>query len=119
MRNEIVWGGYVEVFDLTSHETAKRCYAWQDISKEGIKIFTVPESQLIYSAQRAVQAAIFVDALSAVAQPADDLDLLKKRIESARKALYEADIRNEDLDAIIQTSVSIQKEGMQKRIPPA
>lgn len=28
LRDKVVWEGHVEVFDITGHKTAKRCYAW-------------------------------------------------------------------------------------------
>jgi hypothetical protein len=33
-RGQTVWHGEVEVFDLTGHPKAKRCYAW--IHREGL-----------------------------------------------------------------------------------
>jgi hypothetical protein len=59
--NETIWEGFVEVFDLTGHPTARVCYAWQDFMSNGIKIFTVLENQFIDSPSRAIQAAIFTD----------------------------------------------------------
>jgi hypothetical protein len=61
LNNETVWEGFVEVFDLTGHPKARVCYAWQDFTSNGVKIFTVLENQLIDSPSRAIQAAIFVD----------------------------------------------------------
>ena len=115
--NCIVWCGEVEVFHLTGHKSAKRCFAWQDIDHDGIKIFTVLENRWINSAQRAVQAAIFMDVQQPVAKPVTDLELLKKRIRAAKNAIYRAEINGEDLEAIIQTSVSIQKRRKQNRSP--
>ena len=92
-KNEIVWCGYVEVFDLTGHRASKRCYAWQHVDREGIKIVTVLESHFIDSAQRAVGAAVFVDAQRPVAKPVRCLgELLKKHIRAAREALYEPEV---------------------------
>lgn len=59
--DEMVWEGQVEVFDLTGHTEAQTCYAWRHTDSAGTKIFTVLGSQIVNSAQRAIQAAIFVD----------------------------------------------------------
>lgn len=57
---ETVWRGYVEVFDIAGHKKAKTCYAWQHVRGNEVKIITVLGSSVISSAQRAVQAAIFI-----------------------------------------------------------
>ena len=58
---ETVWKGEVEVFDLKEHPKAKTCYAWEHKGGNGnVKIFTILGSDIIDSANRAVQAAIFV-----------------------------------------------------------
>lgn len=57
----MMWEGEVEVFDLTGHNEAQRCYAWQHTDKDGTRIFTVLGSHIASSAKRAIQAAIFVD----------------------------------------------------------
>jgi hypothetical protein len=58
---ETVWEGDVEVFGLTGHMEAQTCYAWRHTDNRGAKIFTVLGNHIINSAQRAIQAAIFVD----------------------------------------------------------
>ncbi len=59
---ETIWMGTVEVFDLSGHKEAKICYAWQHVQDDGeVRIFTVLGNQFIDSANRAVQAAIFMD----------------------------------------------------------
>jgi hypothetical protein len=58
---EMVWEGQVEVFDVTGHKEAQKCYAWWHTDGHGTKIFTVLGNQVVSSAQRAIQAAIFVD----------------------------------------------------------
>ena len=103
-KNEAVWNGYVEFFDLTGHKDARTCYAWQHIEANDIKIFTVLGSGLIDSPQRAIQAAIFVGAQRPASTLADDIELLKKRIEAGKKALYESELVAEDLEATIQAS---------------
>jgi phosphate uptake regulator len=40
---------------------AQTCYAWRHTDGHGTKIFTVLGNQVVSSAQRAIQAAIFVD----------------------------------------------------------
>jgi hypothetical protein len=69
--DETMWEGQVEVFDLTGHKEAKICYAWLHTDGDGTKIFTVLGNQIVYSAQRAVQAAIFMDAQPPVPKFAD------------------------------------------------
>lgn len=60
---ETVWFGHVQVFDLIGHKRAKVCYAWRHHGPDGgMKPITVLGSRLVNSAQKAVQAAIFVDA---------------------------------------------------------
>lgn len=60
--SETLWKGHVEIFDIMGHVEAKTCYAWQHIEGNGKeKIFAIMENQVICSAKRAVQAAIFVD----------------------------------------------------------
>lgn len=57
---ETVWQGFVEVFDLEGHPTAKRCYAWSheiDSSKKR-RFFAVLHQGPVKSAQDAVRAAI-------------------------------------------------------------
>ena len=116
-KNETVWNGYVEIFDLTGHEEAKTCYAWQNIAPNDIKIFAVLGSHLVDSPQRAIQAAIFVDAQPAASKFAGDLETLKKRIEAGKKALYESELLAEDLDAAIQASQN-KREYRQNRKRP-
>lgn len=87
---ETVWEGYVDAFDLTGHKEAKTCYAWQHSDgKGGIKIFAVLENQVIDSARRAVQAAIFMDA-----QPLHRLP--PKDRERFNQQLGECEIENSD-----------------------
>ncbi|HEY3762719.1 MAG TPA: hypothetical protein VGN23_13320 [Verrucomicrobiae bacterium] len=104
---ETVWKGYVEVFDLTGHEEAKKCYAWLNRKANGLKILTVMGNQLIDSAQKAVQAAIFMGV-----QPAfTTLELLRFldfQLQQAKGILQETQINSEDLDAAIQAAQQIQ-----------
>lgn len=59
---ELVWSGFVEVFDLDGHDEARTCYAWRHVENDGeVKIFTILGNQLIDSAKKAIQAGIFVD----------------------------------------------------------
>jgi hypothetical protein len=101
---ETVWSGFVEIFDLRGHDDATICYAWQRIETSGIRTFAVLGSSVIDSPNRAIQAAIFVDAEKPAGKAAADLKLLKERIEAGKKALYEAEMNVDDLDAIIQKS---------------
>jgi hypothetical protein len=59
---DTIWKGRVEVFDLSGHDEANKCYAWAYREKEGsIRFVTVLASHLVDSAQKAVCAAIFCD----------------------------------------------------------
>jgi hypothetical protein len=113
---ESVWGGFVEIFDLSGHEEAKVCYAWQHVHTGRIRTFTVLGSGVIDSPNRAIQAAIFVDAEKPVGRAAADITLLKEQIEAGKKALYEAEMHVEDLDAIIQKSRWL-RENRQRQNP--
>lgn len=59
---ETVWEGHVETFELIGHAESKSCYVWQHVDISGNeKIFAVLGNNLIQSAEKAVQAAIFAD----------------------------------------------------------
>jgi len=63
-RGKTVWKGDVEVFDLTGHPKAKRCYAWLDASgphNEFMRFVAVLEIPPVDSAQKAVQVQIVKD----------------------------------------------------------
>jgi hypothetical protein len=114
--DETMWKGYVEVFDLTGRPEAQTCYAWRHTEMDGIKIFTVLGNKIVNSAQRAIQAAIFVNA-QPTTHKFNDLQLLKRRIEDAKKYLHETEIKVEDLDAIIQASMQNREYIKQRRKP--
>jgi hypothetical protein len=57
-RGQTVWDGVVEVFQLSSHPQAKRCYAWSLLDKGEPRYVTVLELPPVNSACTAVQAAI-------------------------------------------------------------
>jgi len=63
-RGETVWQGDVEVFDLTGHPKAKRCYAWshldgaKDYRERFVAVLEIPP---VDSAKRAVQVQIVKD----------------------------------------------------------
>ena len=52
---QIVWAGDVEVFDLTGHPEAKRCYSWSYGEPE--EIITILELPPVIDAQSAVMVA--------------------------------------------------------------
>jgi hypothetical protein len=82
--NETVWEGTVEEFDLTGHKRAKVCYAWQHIDGQSEpKIIMVLGNRLIDSPQRAVQAAIFVDAQPAQAKFSKGPRDFKQRLQES------------------------------------
>lgn len=90
-KNETVWKGDVAVFDLTKHAGAAVCYAWQDIGPDGVRIFTILESRLIDSPQRAVQAAIFFDAQAPNAVLINDLAVIREDFEAEKRAFDKAE----------------------------
>ena len=104
--NETVWFGDVEVFDLTYCRETKRCYAWQCL-ENGIRIVTILHSRLVDSAPRAVQAALFSGIQSPMFCLANDPTSLRERIERAKQALHDAQIKAEDLEAIMNTTRQI------------
>lgn len=53
-RNQVVWQGIVEVFELSGHAKAKRAYGWQD----GERFVAVLEIPPVDSPNTAVRAAI-------------------------------------------------------------
>jgi hypothetical protein len=60
-RGQTVWEGEVEVFDLTGHAKAKRCYAWgypNDEKPESLDVVTVLEIPPVVSPRTAVKATI-------------------------------------------------------------
>jgi hypothetical protein len=62
--NKITWEGVVEVFDITGHPKAKRCYAWVhnalnfETGKDEDQFVTVLEIPPVDSPQTAVRASI-------------------------------------------------------------
>ena len=57
-RGQTVWDGVVEVFNLTAHPQAKRCYAWSFIDNQEPRYVAVLELPPVDSACSAVRAAI-------------------------------------------------------------
>ena len=60
-RGKIVWDGEVEVFDLTGHAKAKRCYAWGypgEGKQQDLEVITVLEIPPVKSPETAVKVAI-------------------------------------------------------------
>ena len=55
-RGKTLWGGNVEVFDLTGHPKAKRCYGWTYGEPE--EFITILELPPVDSPQSAVKAGI-------------------------------------------------------------
>jgi hypothetical protein len=55
---KVAWDGVVEVFRLTGHPKAKRCYAWSFAEGKETRFVTVLEIPPVKSAQTAVRAAI-------------------------------------------------------------
>jgi hypothetical protein len=64
-RGQTIWQDEVEVFDLSGHPTAKRCYAWshrEGPNDQGERFVTVLEITPVKDAQSAVKVAIVSDA---------------------------------------------------------
>lgn len=58
-KGQTVWDGQVEVFALTGHPKAKKCYGWSFEDDSGkMRHITVLEIPPVVSAQTAVKAAI-------------------------------------------------------------
>jgi len=58
-RGEVAWDGIVEVFDITGHPKAKRCYAWGHPVERGPReITTVLKMPPVVSVEIAVKIAI-------------------------------------------------------------
>lgn len=53
---ETVWNGNVEVFDLTGHSKAKRCYGWSYSEPE--EFITILELPPVTDAQSAVKVGV-------------------------------------------------------------
>ena len=63
-RGKTVWQGAVEVFDLTGHPKAKRCYGWshkEGANDAGGRLVAVLELPPVDSPQMAVQVQIAND----------------------------------------------------------
>ena len=86
--NETVWRGYVEVFEVAGHKKAKICYAWRLVHGNEIKIITVLGSSVITSAQRAVQAAIFIGTQPLVTGFDRNLALIPEELDDAPKGRF-------------------------------
>lgn len=64
---ETIWEGDVEVFDLIGGRKAAICYAWQQFdSDDNLKIFTILGNHFVYSANKAVEMALYTDPQTAV-----------------------------------------------------
>lgn len=113
--NETVWSGYVQVFELIGHPDAQTCYAWRHTQTDGIKILTLLGNHIVTSAQRAVQAAIFVGVQPPASKFAKDVQLLTRRMRKTRKALHGTDIKIEVLDALIQAAAQLIEDIQERR----
>jgi len=67
---QTVWKGDVEVFELTGHAEAKKCYAWlyEDESKRARHV-TVLDKHPVSSPEMAVKSAIFFNVQPAPYSP--------------------------------------------------
>ena len=58
---DIVWEGEVEVFEITGHPTAKRCYDWlqgKDLDDQGERFVTILEIPPVVSPETAVRTSV-------------------------------------------------------------
>ena len=61
-KGQVVWDGFVEVFELAEAKPAARCYAWQHSEDDTrTRVVTVLERPPVTSPQTAVKAAIVGD----------------------------------------------------------
>lgn len=63
-QGKTVWEGEIQVFELTGHPIASRCYAWSYVSDEKTgkrKFFAVLHQGPVDSPQAAVRAAIVAE----------------------------------------------------------
>jgi|SRR5882672_3468815 len=74
--DELVWNGYVEIFNLSGHPQATKCYAWSDFTgedDEGERFITVLKLPPIDSPEAAVRAVIMAEIKSATEEFKKDL----------------------------------------------
>lgn len=67
-QDELVWSGYVEIFNLRGHPKAKRCYAWSHFTGDdgdAKRYVAVLELPPVDSPHTAVRAAIMAEIKSA------------------------------------------------------
>ena len=104
--NETVWEGPVETFRLTGHKDAKSCFAWQHADTRGsVKIFAVLENQFIDSPRKAVQSALFMDAMPPVNKLRKDLEFIRGQLEECRNVLRGIKMK---VDASIEKSTEVK-----------
>jgi len=62
LKQQTVWKGDVDVFNLTDHPEARRCFAWlQTDTGKSDRFVIVLEKPLVNTAEMAVKSAIFFD----------------------------------------------------------
>ncbi|MGH7978560.1 MAG: hypothetical protein ACREE6_04250 [Limisphaerales bacterium] len=70
MDDRTIWSGEVEIFDLSGHAEAERCYAWSHrergatggiLNSENMRLITVLGKRPVDSPKMAVRTAIFYD----------------------------------------------------------
>ena len=83
LEGQIIWTGYVEIFDLIGHADAEKCFAWTNTEKrvsgsvlnsENMQLITVLGKRPVDSPQMAVRAAIFYNVQSAPVRDIDNYD---------------------------------------------
>jgi hypothetical protein len=115
---ETVWEGNVETFDLIGRTGTKSCYVWQHMDSGGnAKIFAVLGNNLIQSAEKAVQAAIFADIQPATREFSDRMELLKRQLEEYKRLIRKTGMMSNDLNASIRSAKAIADGIKQRRNP--
>ena len=61
-RGQVLWEGFVEVFDLKHHAVAKRAYGWSTGTGENARYFAILETAPITAPKLAIKAAIYMEA---------------------------------------------------------
>lgn len=104
--NETVWEGPVETFNLTGHKEAKSCYAWRHADPRGpVKIFAVLENQFIDSPRKAVQSALFTDALPPVNKITRELKYIREQLEDCKNIIHRIRMK---VDISIEQSTEVK-----------
>jgi hypothetical protein len=113
---QTLWEGYVEIFELMGHPDATTCYAWQYVDSNGrAKVLALLGNNIITSAQKAVQAAIFIDAQPPARTYLNDLKDIKKQLEECKNLIRKMGIQSEELSASVDSAREIKGDIARRR----